>query len=259
MNTSLVELNDFDGNKLRGILTEPEQPEPSAVIMMSGFERAASTEKKFKFLADRLGELGVSCLRLDAAGIGLSDGDYGLLSVEAMSAGMSAAAEWMRDRGYPTVSAAAHSLGACVVASSWNEATWNRVALLAPALNQSALLRYYYVQREQEGEEVTWENFSELLDEGRFDLIMSQGYTTKHYRISSGYFKENAGRDYTGLLAPYAERIMHIHGSADVKVPVAGVQFEAAERFVIDGADHDLERPGQMDFWLDKASQWLMG
>jgi alpha/beta superfamily hydrolase len=226
--------------------------------MAAGFERASTTDKKFKSLADRLGELGVSSLRLDTAGIGLSDGDYGELSVDAMAASISSAAAWLRERGYPTVSAAGHSLGACAVAASWNQVEWNRAALLAPAFNQAALLRYAYVQKERPDEAVTWDNFSRLLDEGRFQVMVSQGMTTRHNRIASGYFEENMDRDYSRLLLPYGDLVMHVHGDGDDKVPLASADFRVAERIVVAGGDHDLDGPIQLEQWLSRAASWLM-
>jgi len=243
---------------LRGVLTEPQEAVPGAVIMVAGFERAASTEKKFKHLADSLGEMGVASLRLDVAGIGLSDGDYGKLTVDTMASGLSGAAAWLRERGYPTVNAVGHSLGACALVAAWSEAAWNRVAFLAPALDQASLLRYYYIKRERPDMDVTWDNFRDMIDEDRFRLVLSQGLVTKHYRIAPSYFEENMGRNYAGGLVAYRGSIMHVHGELDDKVPVESVGLPAVEMITVTGGDHDLERPGQMEQWLVPTARWLM-
>ena len=73
MRTELLEFKNRKGNILRGILVLRKEDDKRAVLMIGGFERPTTTQKKFKILADNLN---ISSLRLDYTGIGLSDGDF---------------------------------------------------------------------------------------------------------------------------------------------------------------------------------------
>jgi len=76
MKTGLVEFKNKNDDILRGILTVPETAPGRGAIFLHGFERNATVEKKFRRFAGALAERNVASLRFDAAGCGLSGGDF---------------------------------------------------------------------------------------------------------------------------------------------------------------------------------------
>ena len=79
MKIELLEFNNINGEILRGIFVSKNKDKKKVALMVGGFERSATTQKKFKVLADNLN---ISSLRLDYTGIGLSDGDFSDLTVD---------------------------------------------------------------------------------------------------------------------------------------------------------------------------------
>lgn len=258
MNTQLVEIPNGRGDLLRGILTACAHPS-FGVVMIGGFERSATTEMKFKSLADAVAPCGGACLRLDAAGQGLSDGDYGRLTVAGMADDFAAAAASLRQHfSFARVSGVGHSLGGCVVAAAWEQAGLDRAVLIAPAINQADLLRYYYAKQVCQATPVTWENFRELITEDGFLASTEQGTVTASHNIANAYFIENRAADYRPLIAVRGDRVLIAHGYADPKVPLASLGAMPGNRlFVVPHGDHDLERPGHFERWFSEAVAFL--
>jgi len=86
MKTKLVEFKNNRQDILRGIYTFSENNNSkNCVICLSGFERNATTEKKFKKIADEISN-SMPVLRLDFTGCGLSDGDFRNTTLNSLTA-----------------------------------------------------------------------------------------------------------------------------------------------------------------------------
>ena len=96
--TRLVEFENQRGDRLRGVLDEGGGKDV-VIVMLGGFERAASTERKFKFLADRLTGRGVDSFRFDVADVGLSDGDFYQTTTQTMADDLLSAIETVSSLG----------------------------------------------------------------------------------------------------------------------------------------------------------------
>lgn len=82
MRTDLLEFPNTENENLRGIVTLPDKEITNAVICLHGFERCATTEKKFKTLADIFSRKTIATLRFDFSGCGLSDSDFKTTTIE---------------------------------------------------------------------------------------------------------------------------------------------------------------------------------
>jgi len=259
--TKLIEFKNNDGNTLRGIFVDADKAE-KIVIMAGGFERSATTEKKFKVLADELALLGIDSLRFDYAGCGLSDGEFKDVTVSRMSGDFRKGLEEVKKiKAYQKVSVVVHSLSACVTATLFNEIAFDKIILMAPAFNQKDLLRYWFVissmKKMGSDMKVGWGGFNSFLSEELFLAdCQREDKMSKTSYLSSAYCLENINKDYTDLIAD-APNILHLHGDKDDKVPAESVDIEFENMIMVKGGDHDLERPDMREQWLEETLEFL--
>src|SRR3989344_7364113 len=142
--TELIEFKNNAGDILRGILTEGDISN-SAVLLCAGFERNATTEKKFKALADKLSEKNIASLRFDYTGCGLSNGDFSNVTIKRMSEDAKRAIEFLKSKTQSSaISMVGHSISGCVAANLCKEIDFEKMILIGPALNQKDLLRFWF-------------------------------------------------------------------------------------------------------------------
>jgi uncharacterized protein len=265
MQTQLLEFHNKNDQTLRGILNLPKASVKHLVICLHGFERCSSTEKKFKRLADELLKKNIACLRLDFSGSGLSNGEFRDTTIERQAGEFAQAFQKLKDElGAVKISVAAHSLGACVLAkrnASLKEKI-HKIVLLAPALNQKELLRYWFVVSQMKkaafNQEITWQNYEQFLNEKDFIADCQRtDKTVKANYISADYFLENQQYDYSQEFEGWQDKILYIHGDQDEAVPLESLNVEFRNKIIVRGGDHDLEKPWMIEQWLDKAVGFL--
>lgn len=261
MKTKLVEFKNKDKDILRGILSLSNTPSSKAVLMCGGFERSATTEKKFKALTDELNKANVPSLRFDYTGCGLSDGEFSKVSVKRMGSELQKAIKILKQKTKSEeVIIVGHSLSACVIAKILNKTPITKIILLAPALNQRELHKFWFVgsvtKKIDPLLKITWQNYKEHLDEKEFkkDLVRNDKMTKANY-IDNNYFLENANKDYSDLFDS-TKNILVIHGDADDKVPLASLSKKFSP-LIIQNGDHDLERPDMIEQWLQKTIDFI--
>ncbi len=259
--SKLVEFQNKDGETLRGVLKDADSDH--VVVFVHGFERTTSTEKKFKDLADALFDTGISSFRFDSTGSGLSDGDFKHMTVSSMADDLKNAIFQAQKHG-KRISIVAHSLGACSVSKyteEENSEVFDKIILLAPALNQKELLRFWFtvsmMKKEDASLKVTWDNYKQYLDEDKFleDCARNDKVARAHY-IQSDYFLENKNKNYEEVFKGM-ENILHVHGDGDDKVPLDSLGIEFKKKIVVKNGDHDLERPNMIKQWLSEAVDFL--
>lgn len=253
--TKLIEFQNKNGDTLRGILNDTKTDH--IAVFVHGFERTAVTEKKFKDLADALYDIGISSFRFDITGSGLSDGDFKHMTVASMAGDLKNAVSQIEKYG-KRINVVAHSLGGCSVAKYLTKGNNNRefdkIVLLAPALNQKELLRFWFatsvMKKEDSSLKITWENFKQYLDENKFIKDCErQDKTARTHYVSSDYFLENKDKDYSGVFKN-TENILHVHGDADIKVPLESLDFRFKNEIIVKGGDHDIEHPNMIEQWI---------
>lgn len=266
MDTKQIKLLEFKNNKseiLRGIfICSINKKCNRAVLMAGGFERAATTEKKFKVLADKLVRKNIFSFRFDYSGLGLSDGDFSETTIKKMSEDFLSAYETIKEKtGCKEISVIVHSLSACVVAKLLDKVAFERIVLIAPALNQRDLLRYWFVASSVKSkdplEKVVWNNFKDFLNE---ELFLSdcekKGKMTKENYIQPDYFLENKDKDYSCFFSG-KEDVLHLHGDSDDKVPFESMNIKIGNKIIIKKGNHDLERPDMVEQWLKNTINFI--
>ena len=232
----------------RGILLEKESDR--IAIMIAGFERAATTDKRFKELADKLS---VSSFRFDYSGIGLSDGDFRHMTVSSMQKELKNVLREFK-KNYKKIVVVSHSLSGCVVSNM----NFFKKVMLSPALNQRELLRYYFVVSNfKDNKRIGWHNYRDYLNEDEFlEYCAKEGKVTKNNFIDSEYFIENKDRDYADFIKDN-DNILHIHGDEDDKVPIESLNISFSRSIIIKGGDHDLARPNMRDQWIGPTVEFI--
>lgn len=254
MYTKLIE---FKNKKLRGILVTNKKSK-KCVLMCGGFERSATTEKKFKKLADELIKKNISSFRYDYGGVGLSDGNFSEITVKKMSNIIKLAREQLKKEiGCKDISVVAHSLAGCAVAQGFKNNYFNKIILLAPALNQKELLRYWFVINNKT-KKIIWKNYKKYLNESAFLTdCKRKDKMTKLNCIAPAYFLENKDIDYSVYLKNLDD-VLLVHGNEDDKVPIESINVNFKNKIIVKGGDHDLERPDMFKQWIKEAVNFLI-
>jgi pimeloyl-ACP methyl ester carboxylesterase len=266
MQTRLVEFKNQNNDILRGILTVPDNNPGKGIIFLHGFERNATVEKKFKRMADALAIRGIATLRFDASGCGLSDGSFYDTTISKRANELDAAMEILAKKFTNIrIGFFAHSLGACVLASRVGrlDCSGTKIVLMAPGLNQKDILRYYFARdimlAKNPAVGISFANYREYFDENKFlDFIArSKRMLNRLDYVGPEYFLEAHKTEMSKYFDKIKKDILHIHGTADQKVPLASLNTEFANRIIVNGGDHDLERPDLFDRWFPSAVDFL--
>ncbi|MEA1963237.1 MAG: alpha/beta hydrolase [Patescibacteria group bacterium] len=253
--TKLIEFSNTRNKSLRGLLLR--QNSDKLVLMCGGFERRTTTELKFKKLADLLETNNISSFRFDYSGCGLSDGDFSKTAVKTMADELLLAIKAIKKEvNFEILIVAAHSLSACVVANLAKKKLFEKIILLAPALNQKNLLRYWFTKSNAK-EEINWKNYKQYFNEFQFEAdCKKEKRMTKSNFIGSGYFLENKEKDYSDLLIN-TQNILHIHGEKDNDVPLESVNIDFPNQLIIEDGNHDLEKPDIFEIWSQKVINFI--
>ncbi len=266
MKTKLLEFLNNENQILRGIITLPDEEIKKGVVCLHGFERCGTTEKKFKILAGILAENMIATFRFDFSGCGLSDGAFKLTTIEKQGKEFLHATNiFQKEIGKRNINIIAHSLGACVFATQIEKlkSFIEKIILIAPALNQKDLLRYWFVVSQMKKinpqQEITWQNYTDYLREEDFikDCQRNDKMTKANY-IQPDYFLQGKDIDFSKDFIGFNSNILHIHGSKDAAVPIESLHIKFDNQIIIENGDHDLEKPTQMEQWILKAKDFLL-
>lgn len=262
MKTKLVEFKNKEKAILRSILTLPKAMSDNAVIMCGGFERSATTEKKFKILADELMKVNIPSFRFDYSGCGLSDGNFSNIAIKKMTSELKKAIQTLkRKTKCKAISIVGHSLSTCVIAKLADKEHFNKIIFLAPALNQKELLRFWFIisamKKRDPDANISWENYKDYFNEKEFqkDIQRTDKITKEHY-IDPDYFTENSKRDYCDLIKNTAN-ILLIHGNKDDKVPFESIKKDFINKLIVENGNHDMERPDMIKQWIHVAVNFI--
>jgi len=258
MITKLLEFKNQRQELLRGILAIGGGDNQHVVIMLGGFERAGTTERKFKILADELAKNDVASFRFDAADCGLSDGSFYHMTTKSLSEDILSAIDFLKIQGYERFSIVGHSLAACAISLLLDEIVFEKIVLISPALNQRDLLRLWFAQKNNKDAEVNWENYKEHYKESDFILDLENDMLTKTHKINREYKVENQAVDYSENYNKIStDKILLIQGNNDDKVPLESINVNFSNKMIIDKGDHDLEKAGIIEGWYKNAVDFL--
>lgn len=265
MKTQLAEFQNTRKETLRGVLLNPEYKSSNGVLFVNGFERSGTVEPKFKDLADRLYDVGIPSMRFDFSGLGLSDGNFKHTTLENWTKEFSNAYDFFKSKtGVENIYVVGHSLGNCVIGKYLKQKPngIDRAVLIAPALNQRDLMRYWFVsgkmKKENPNQSIEWGNYKSFLNEEEFQKDVNKiDKMSKYNFIGAEYFQECSKLDLSDEFENYKDNFLHIHGDKDGSVPIESLGVEFSNRILVNGGDHDMERPDQRVQWIEKAVEYL--
>jgi len=260
----LIEFDDTPKGVLRGILQDPKKDSSRGVIFVGGFERSGTAEIKFRDLASRLYDVGIPSLRFDFSGLGLSEREFTGSTIESWVYEFGKAYDSLQtNSGVSDIYVVAHSLGACIAGKFMEERpeSIKGGVLIAPALNQRGLMRYWFVtgqNKKNPDVDVTWENYESLLSEEEFQEDCNQpNKPSKFNIIGPEYFIGSKESDFSGNYDGLENSFFHIHGDSDPAVPLPSVSVDFKERLIVAGGDHDIERQNKRGLWTGKAVDYI--
>lgn len=159
----------------------------------------------------------------------------------------------------------AHSLGACVLATKIEEIkdSIEKIILIAPALNQKDLMKYWFVSSQMKKTnpeiEITWENYKQYLDESAFKKDCERtDKITKTSFVDAKYFLESKNYDFSSSFDFLKNKVLHIHGSKDTSVPIKSLHTTFDNTIIIENGDHDVEKPNFLEQWKNKVVDFII-
>jgi len=262
METTLLEWSSKN-TVLRGIMCTPEHPSFEGVLLLSGFQRAATTAPKMKLFADRLGEVGIPSFRFDYTGYGISDGSAEDTTLTRMISDAESACVLFRQQGIKMIHIFAHSIGGAVTASMFQKdpSLFGKIVLLAPGLNMKDLIRFQIMRYIKKGKEYvpSWADTLRTPDTIRGALqFMGDGIQLRDGYIKKQFFLELLTQDVTHAFDGFEDRILHVYGDHDDLIPIESIPKVFPHTILVSGGDHELEEKKMKDQWFESCIHFLM-
>lgn len=254
--TRLIEFKNHQQETLRGLLDKANSS--VGIIFIHGMANT-TIEKKFKLLVDQLKNQH-NLLRFDFSGCGLSDGDFSNFTVKKSAKELSQAIQiFINKTGVKKIILVGHSLGGAIITyyfKKHNPRNIKKAVLLAPALNQKELLRYYFVKMSNRDKKITWQNYRKFLNEKAFQRsLKNKRIMLKEDFLSNKYLLENYNLDYSEIVKKLDADTLIVHGDSDDKVPLTSNNLKP--NIIVKGGDHDLSRPDMVKQWLNKTIKFI--
>jgi len=257
-NTFLIEFLNQRKNALRGFLMKSSDNNDHVVVMLGGFERTSSSEKKFELLSNELKSNNIDSFRFDAASLGLSDGDFYQTTTQTVADDLTSAINVVRSLGYKKISFAGHSHAGCNLSLILKTVTLTKIVLMAPALNQKELFRLWFAQSENPNQEINWENYRKYLDETRFLKSLSTDMICEKHILGPSLAQTNHSVDYAVHFHNYdLNKILLIHGDSDAICPIESLTIKFPNKIIVENGDHDIDKPEIIKLWLKKAATFI--
>ena len=117
-------------------------------------------------------------------------------------------------------------------------------------------MRLWFAQKTNQDKKICWDNYQNNFQEANFLKNLETDLITKSHKLSFEYRLKNANLDYSQNYSD-SNLILLIHGDNDDKVPIESLNIVFSNRIIVEQGDHDLERPGIVEQWLTKASEFL--
>lgn len=243
---------NFGDGKL-GIRTYHVPFHDRAVLLIPGFGRS-SAEPKFRALAAELANRNVASATIDLN----IDGRQKKLTLEEMLWDIERAELYLAHvHGWHISAYAGHSLGAALAMSRCCDRDRDErhfrlrsLALIAPALNQAKLLRYWFFRKHHPG--ASWQRFS--------TTWQARPHLEQQFLDERGqptYAKDVLSLDLSFEGCRYLEKTLHIHGQNDATVPPESIAVRYKHRITIPGGDHDMETEDALDAWVGRTARHL--
>ncbi|TSD00825.1 MAG: hypothetical protein Athens071425_566 [Parcubacteria group bacterium Athens0714_25] len=260
-----------ESNQLGGIFSCCNEMDNSEMaIIVGGFARVATEEKLLLAIAKKIN---MPSFVLDWHGLGMSEGNFGDVTVSRLKDDLKKVIWRFLSEGFSKFHLIGHSLGACAIAlldgenRETNCLNIDKKILLAPALNQSFLLRYWFAKENgfdfsisdwNEDCEKNSAHFNEWIRERRFcdfgacwvfedkfKEYLQKRKLIKGISFEPDYWQQENSMNYLYYLhydhmieGVIDRKALFLLGEHDKTVPPESISFEAPNMYTLDDADH---------------------
>ena len=229
-----VHFDNHLGESLAGTLHLPETPFDRGVVLAHCFTCSRHTTL-LREIARELAAAGIAALRFDFSGNGQSDGDFAQSTHTKQIVEVTAAADFLSEKGVLWLGLAGHSMGAVVaLLAAARLSTVRAVCCLAGRLSGMDASRY-----------LTLDQRIELEQSGRTAFVSRGRELFLTLDFFSDAEKFDPAADLQGLKPP----LLIVHGDADEIVPVSEAYGAHAQKSdggklaIIENADHMFSNP----------------
>lgn len=223
------------------------------VLLVHGFGRS-SNEPKFRALCEELAYRNVASATID---LNIKGRQKNLLYEEMLWDIECAESHLAREHGLYVSAYAGHSLGATlaiarVIARTRREAHFNlrSLALIAPALNQAGLLRYWFFRKYTP--RATWQRF---IEEWRARPHLERAFL--HENDRPVYAENILDMNLSFESSRYLRKTLRIHGRSDEIVPIESIPLRYRHELYVPHGDHDLDTDEALDIWITRTARHL--
>lgn len=246
------------GANLYGIVDMPDwYNKDTAVIFIAGFERFGY-EQKWRLLSKELSAVWIPTIQFDFTWLWLSEGIYNNPIMENLLIDLQSILSISREQfWFDTFVLIGHSLWACVALSAYKEfGNITKLILLAPALYQASLNRYWYatnINRSNKDLVITWDNYKSYFNENEYQQYISKPQIKKANIIESTYLCDMSNMNYNEFIPNPSDNLLIIHWDKDNTVPLSSINHTFKNQIIVTWWDHDLEKPIDIQQWLSQT------
>lgn len=246
MPSERFEFQNDRGERLAALLDRPGGP-PIASALFAHCFTCGKDNLAASRIADGLAARGIAVVRLDFAGLGMSEGEFANTHFSSNVADLVAAADHMRGLGYPPVILIGHSLGgAAVLAAAARIPDARAVATIAAPADPAKVTGLFK------------EHLAEIQAKGEVEVTLAG----RPFRIRKEFLDDVAEQKLTDCVARLHKALLVLHAPRDevVSIDNASAIFLAAKHpksFVsLDGADHLLTDRRDAVYAADVIAAW---
>lgn len=245
MHTENFTFRNSSGLDLAARIYSPDFPCDKGVIFSHGLY-SSKDGYKIKKMADGIVKCGYTLMTFDFTFAGESPGNISDISVMEEVKDLRAAIKLFRGRGIRKLHLMGSSMGAAVsvLAASDSEDTFESLILIATPLDLLGIM-------------------PDMTPE-KVDLLELNGYTSvQGIKLKNSFFRELKGIDMVSAVREISSPVILFHGGMDeVVVPSNHELFMKNIKtrglpFIIPDGDHNLTRESDIDFMMQKISEWL--
>lgn len=239
-----VYFQNSKGNRLCGILSEPQRGETSPLVILAhGFSSHKNTTNFVK-IAELLNRKKIATLRIDLYAHGESEGEFERITISKAVDDILQAIAYVKEKGYTKIGLIGSSFGgiASIIAAS-KTPDLKFLALKSPVSDYGAVMRL----RMSEPQIKDWQK---------------QGYTYLHdagKRLKVNYtFFQDFQKNRAYLVASKIKiPTLIIHGDVDSEVPLSQSKrlvqlIPHAKLHIVNGADHRYQGEGEIEECINK-------
>lgn len=216
-------------------------------MFIAGFERFGYEQKR-RLISQDLSVAWIPTIQFDFSGLWLSEWIYNNPIMENVLIDLQSILSASREQfWFDTFILIGHSLWACIALSAYKEfANITKLILLAPALDQASLNRYWYsisTNKSNKDLVINWENYKSYFNETEYQEYISQDQTKKANTIKAAYLCDMSNKNYQDLVPNFSDDILIIHWDKDDTVPLSSINDVFKNKIIVAWWDHDLEKP----------------